>query len=106
MSCPGVKSNVNAPCATTNIEDTLALPDADLQSAFATQFPEAWGRIQRRRAFMTDTLGINLPGEMLPFGNIPAFLPPFLLNPHQAAWPPSETPRSVTPRSHDYRAHG
>jgi hypothetical protein len=69
---------------TTNIEDTLALADADLRSELETQYPEAWGRIQQRRAFMTDILGIDLPAEVLPFSNLAAFLPPFLLNPRRA----------------------
>ncbi len=69
---------------TTNIEDTLALADADLRAQFQTRYPEAWGRIQSRRAFMIDLLGIDLPEDVLPFSNIPAFLPPFLLNPQQA----------------------
>jgi hypothetical protein len=33
---------------------------------------------------MTDALGIRLKPEVLPFSNIPAFLPPFLLNPRMA----------------------
>jgi hypothetical protein len=45
---------------------------------------EAWGRIQARRAFMQDVLGIQLKPEVLPFSNIPAYLPPFWLSPRQA----------------------
>lgn len=66
---------------TTNIEDGIALADTDLRAAFAAQYPEAWSRIQARRAFMTDVLGIRLRPEVLPFSNIPAYLPPYLLNP-------------------------
>lgn len=66
---------------TTNIEDGVALADADLRQAFAARYPEAWSRIERRRAFMTETLGIRLKPEVLPFSNIPAYLPPFLLAP-------------------------
>ena len=69
---------------TTNIEDGLALADASLRSAFAGAYPEAWERIQRRRAFMANALGIELHEDVLPFSNIPAFLPPFLLRPDQA----------------------
>ena len=35
----------------------------------------------RRRTFMNDELGIRLKPEVLPFSNIPAYLPPFLLSP-------------------------
>jgi Xaa-Pro aminopeptidase len=69
---------------TTNIEDGIALADADLRSAFERQYPEAWGRIQARRAFMQNTLGIELKPEVLPFSNLAAFLPPFWLSPDHA----------------------
>lgn len=69
---------------TSNIEDGIALADEDLRAAFAEQYPEAWGRIQARRAFMQDVLGINLKPEVLPFSNIPAYLPPFVLAPQRA----------------------
>ena len=41
-------------------------------------------RIQARRAFMQDMLGIRLKPEVLPFSNIPGYLPPFLLSPGRA----------------------
>ena len=69
---------------TTNIEDGIALADKDLRDAFAQKYPEAWGRIQARRRFMEETLGIPLKSEVLPFSNIPAYLPPYLLSPRQA----------------------
>jgi Xaa-Pro aminopeptidase len=72
------------PYFTTNIEDGLALADASLRSAFAAAYPEAWARIQARRGFMSKALGIDLHEDVLPFSNIPAFLPPFLLRPDRA----------------------
>jgi Xaa-Pro aminopeptidase len=69
---------------TTNIEDGIALADASLRDEFARQYPDAWDRIQRRRRFMADQLGIELHADVLPFSNIPAHLPPFLLRPHHA----------------------
>jgi len=66
---------------TSNIEDGVALADAALRQAFAAQYPEAWARIEARRAFMQDRLGIELKPEVLPFSNIPAWLPPFWLAP-------------------------
>jgi hypothetical protein len=65
----------------TNIEDGVALADTALREAFAADYPEAWRRIEARRAFMTSRLGIRLAPEVLPFSNIPAWLPPFLLSP-------------------------
>lgn len=67
------------PYFTTNIEDGLALADAGLRDELATRYPDAWSRIEARRAFMADQLGIELHPDVLPFSNIPAFLPPYLL---------------------------
>ena len=69
---------------TTNIEDGIALADASLRNEFATRFPDAWRRIEARRSFMADALGIELHPDVLPFSNIPAYLPPFLLRPDRA----------------------
>jgi hypothetical protein len=66
---------------TTNIEDGVALADEPSRAAFAGGYPEAWKRIQARRDFMAQALGIDLHPDVLPFSNIPAYLPPFLLSP-------------------------
>ena len=52
-----------------------------MRDAFAAGYPDAWSRIQARRAFMADQLGIDLHPDVLPFSNIPAYLPPYLLRP-------------------------
>ena len=72
------------PYFTTNIEDGIALADESLRQEFERTYPEAWARIQQRRAFMRDSLGIRLKPEVLPFSNIPAYLPPFWLAPGKA----------------------
>ena len=69
---------------TTNIEDGIALADDALRRQFAEQYPAAWERIQARRRFMDEALGITLHPDVLPFSNIPAYLPPFLLRPDHA----------------------
>jgi len=69
---------------TTNIEDGVALADASLRAAFADRYPDAWRRIQARRRFMGEGLGITLHPDVLPFSNLAAFLPPFLLRPDRA----------------------
>jgi hypothetical protein len=70
---------------TSNIEDGIALLDAGSRAAFAEQYPAAWNRIQARRAFMADAIGIRLKDEVLPLCNIPAALPPFILAPDRIA---------------------
>jgi len=72
------------PYFTTNIEDGIALADASLRAELAARHPGAWERIMRRRAFMADQLGIELHPDVLPFSNLPAVLPPFLLRPDRA----------------------
>jgi hypothetical protein len=72
------------PYFTTNIEDGIALADDGLREAFAAAYPAAWARIEARRAFMAEALGIRLHPDVLPFSNLPAYLPPFLLRPDRA----------------------
>jgi hypothetical protein len=55
-----------------------------LREEIAARYPEAWSRIEARRGFMADVLGIRLKPEVLPFSNIPAFLPPFWLSRNSA----------------------
>ncbi len=69
---------------TTNIEDGVALADASLRAGFADRYPDAWRRIQARRAFMAEALGIALHPDVLPFSNLAALLPPFVLRPDRA----------------------
>ncbi len=66
---------------TTNIEDGIALADASLRAAFAERYPAAWARIEARRRFMGEALGIALHPDVLPFSNLAAALPPFILRP-------------------------
>ena len=72
------------PYFTTNIEDGLALADESLRAELAAGYPAMWARIGARRAFMREALGIDLHPDVLPFSNIPAYLPPFLLRPDRA----------------------
>ena len=67
------------PYFTTNIEDGIALADASLRADLAAAYPAAWTRIQARRRFMGEALGIDLHPDVLPLSNAPAVLAPFLL---------------------------
>jgi hypothetical protein len=69
------------PYFTTNIEDGIVLADSTLRDTLARSFPDLWERVTLRRAFMRDTLGIDLHPDVLPLSNLPAVLPPFLLRP-------------------------
>ena len=47
---------------------------------FEKKYPEAMQRINERRIFMKDKLGINLKPEVMPLSNMPAYLNPFILS--------------------------
>ena len=64
-----------------NGEDGIALADGTLRSEIASTFPAMWSRIQQRRAFMTEVLGIRLDESVLPFSNTPGWIPPYALEP-------------------------
>jgi hypothetical protein len=57
------------------------LADKRLRDELATAYPELWQRIQARRVFMQDILGIQLKPEVLPFSNMATILQPFVLDP-------------------------
>jgi hypothetical protein len=66
---------------TLNCEDTVALADASLRAEIAASYPAMWQRIEARRAFMAEALGIRLADEVLPLTDGNAYLPPFWLAP-------------------------
>ena len=61
-----------------HVEDGLALADSNLREKFKHENPVAWGRIQRRRKFMREILGIDIGEELLPFSDIQGCLFPFM----------------------------
>ena len=65
---------------TTNIEDGICIADESLRTELAARYPQLWARCRARRAFMAAQLGIALYPDVLPLSNIPAFLPPFILD--------------------------
>ena len=64
-----------------NIEDGIALLDEQGRAKLKDKYPDVAARIEARRAFMTDTLGIALKPEVMPLSNLAAAYPPFLLSP-------------------------
>jgi hypothetical protein len=63
----------------------LVLPDFGLPTVEPVIPPAIYeARIQQRRTFMQEVLGIRLKPEVLPFSNLPAYLPPFWLSPQRA----------------------
>ena len=69
------------PFCCINAEDGIALADEALRADLARQYPGCWLRVQKRRSFMRDALGIRLDESVLPLGNMPGWLPPYALAP-------------------------
>ena len=64
-----------------NCEDPVTLADAALLAELKAKHPESFARIQARRAFMRDQLGVRLSEAILPLSSTPLYLPPFWLKP-------------------------
>jgi hypothetical protein len=64
-----------------NCEDPVTFADADLRAELRTRHPECHARIEARRAFMRDELGVDLRLSILPLSSTPLYLPPFWLRP-------------------------
>ena len=62
-----------------NVEDTVALADDKLRSSLKNEYPNVWNRIEKRRDFMTNQLGLSLNQDILPLCDNAAVLRPFLL---------------------------
>ena len=69
------------PAWTVNAEDGIALADEPLRQQMAREFPACRQRIEARRAFMRERLGIAIDDSVLPLSNMPAVLAPYLLRP-------------------------
>lgn len=67
----------------TRMEDGIVIADGELRTQLRESAPECYERCQRRRRFVTDVLGIELPEEVLPLSNTCAIVPPLFLRPNQ-----------------------
>lgn len=62
-----------------NCEDAVVFADETLRAEFAEKYPEAAARVEARREFMRNDLGVEVPEEILPLSSTPLYLPPFWL---------------------------
>jgi hypothetical protein len=67
-----------------NGEDGIVLADETLRAEVANRYPACWNRIERRRAFMQEVVGIRLHEDVLPLSNTPGWLAPYVLEPGKA----------------------
>lgn len=63
-----------------NAEDGVAIADAQLRCALAETYPQVWQRMQRRREYLTQVLGIRLKPEVLPMSDAVGYLRPYILD--------------------------
>lgn len=61
-------------------EECIALADEELRSQIKNEYPDLWERIEKRRNYIQQELGIILPEHVLPLSNLVAYLRPFFLN--------------------------
>ncbi|MER2063454.1 MAG: M24 family metallopeptidase [Alkalibacterium sp.] len=65
-------------------EGGIALADEALQEAIRNDYPEVWSRMEERRDYVTNILGIALNKDILLTGNATPYLRPFALNKKKA----------------------
>ena len=63
-----------------NAEDGIAIADEALRQELAEKYPETWARIQARREWMKNELGINLKEEILPMSDLLGDYRPYMFN--------------------------
>ena len=61
-------------------ESTVLLADDELKQAIRADYPDMWKRIESRRAYLRDELGIQLPEDVLPMAGTLAYYRPYMLN--------------------------
>lgn len=66
------------PFCYVNLEDGVALADAELRDELQRLDPALMQRVARRRAYMIDVLGYELDECVLPLGNTSGWLAPFV----------------------------
>ena len=67
----------------TRMEDGVVLADAALRAKLKAEHPACLERCEKRRSFVINVLGIDLPDEVLPLCNMPTIVSPFFLQPNQ-----------------------
>jgi len=62
-----------------NAEDGVVLADETLRAELRSCYPACWRRIEMRRNFMQEVVGIRLHEDVLPLSNTPGWLAPYVL---------------------------
>lgn len=70
----------HGPHVAVNIEDGVALADAGLRDRLAFAYPQLWARVEARRAYLADVLGVELDEAVLPLSGTPLWHAPYVLD--------------------------
>lgn len=65
-------------------ESTITIADEALREEIRSRYPAMWERMQERRAYLKDVLGIPVSEEILPMCSTVAYLRPYLLDKDKA----------------------
>lgn len=65
-------------------ESTITIADEALREEIRSWYPAMWERMQERRAYLKDVLGIPVSEEILPMCSTVAYLRPYLLDKDKA----------------------
>lgn len=66
--------------AGANCEDGVVIADDNLRKEIRENYPEMFDRMQQRRTFLTEVIGIQLAEEILPMSNSIGLCRPYMLN--------------------------
>lgn len=72
---PSVNGYAGASC-----ESGVVLADEPLREELKLKYPDVWNRIEERRTFIINELGIQISEEILPTSCVTAYYRPFFLN--------------------------
>lgn len=72
----------NNPRGSASCEDGVVIADASLRKELQSDYPEVWGRMQARRDYLINEVGIDLPEFILPMSNTLGYFKPYLLSGH------------------------
>ena len=62
-----------------NCEDPVTLGDQNFRNELQQKWPACFARVEARRVFMREHLGVNVKASILPLSSTPLCLPPFWL---------------------------
>ncbi|MEE0691493.1 MAG: M24 family metallopeptidase [Lachnospiraceae bacterium] len=67
-----------------NCEDGICIADEELQKELEKKYPDVWRRMNERKAYMKDVIGIHLKPEVFPMSDLAGWYNPLFLNRQKA----------------------